>query len=146
MWNLITGQQLKGGGTSLPNQHTATTQNKLLALGFANKKRFDKEADQLPVVPMSQEKCQPEHFTLADKESGAVIFSAVSPHGTQAAKKRWIYFYFYFPGFKKTNLIRAVEYELIHLRSLHVEQELEATGHPPSIFFRTQSQEMSHYY
>lgn len=96
MWNLIIRQQFQGGGPSLPNQHNMTTQYKLSVFGFINKKHLDKEADRLPVVPMRQEKCQPEHFTLTDKESGAVIFPAVAPHGMQAAKKKWIYFIFIF--------------------------------------------------
>lgn len=126
MWNLIIRQHLEGGGPPLPNQH-AITQCKLSVVGFTNKRHFHKEADQLPVVPMSREKCQPEHFTLADKQSGAVIFAAVVPPRDAGSKKEVDLFFILFSRFKKTNLIRAVEYELIHLLSLHLEQKLEAT-------------------
>lgn len=104
MWNLIIRQHLEGGGPPLPNQH-AITQYKLSVVGFTNKRHFHKEADQLPVVPMSREKCQPEHFTLADKESGAVIFAAVVPPRDAGSKEELDLFYFYFPGSKRQILL-----------------------------------------
>lgn len=104
MWNLIIRQHLEGGGPPLPNQH-AITQYKLSVVGFTNKRHFHKEADQLPVVPMSREKCQPEHFTLADKESGAVISAAVVPPRDAGSKEEVDLFYFYFPGSKRQILL-----------------------------------------
>lgn len=54
---------------------------------------------------MSREKCQPEHFTLADKESGAVISAAVVPPRDAGSKEEVDLFYFYFPGSKRQILL-----------------------------------------
>lgn len=72
-------------------------------------------------------KCQPEHFTLTDKKSRAVIFTVVVLPRDACIKWEVDLFYFYFFGFRKTNRIRAVEYEVIHLCLLHLEWKLEAT-------------------
>lgn len=117
----------RGRWSSALSNQRAATQCTHSAVGFTNKKHLDKGAEQLPVVTMSHEKCQPEHFTLTDKESGAVCFLLPPPTGCRR-QRRTGFTLFLFSGFKRTNFIRAVEYEHIHLRSLHPEHKLEATG------------------